>query len=102
MTADLLTRAIKKASQSICKYKISAMGFDKKGRLIGTSFNRPRFSRHGGSIHAEMELMAQYGINLKTIIICRTNLSGELLEIDACETCQKKANELGIKIKTIK
>ena len=102
MTTELINRAIKKAKQSICKYKISAMGFDKKGNLIGTAFNRPRFSRHGGSYHAEKELMAQYGDNLKTIIICRTNSNGDLLPIDPCPSCLEKATELGIKIKSIK
>lgn len=101
MAPELIKRAIKKASQSICKYKISAIGFDKQGRLIGTAFNRPRFGKYGGSIHAELNLMSRYGKNLKTIVICRVNNNGDMLPIDACSTCQKKADELGIKIKSL-
>jgi tRNA(Arg) A34 adenosine deaminase TadA len=101
MAPEMVLRAIKKAQQSICKYKISALGFDKRGNFIGSSFNLPRFSRLGGSAHAELRLMARYGENLKTIIICRTNNKGEILPIDPCPTCLAKATELGIKIKSI-
>ena len=101
MTAELIVRAIKKANQSICKYKISAMGFDRKGNFIGCAMNTPRFSRYGGGNHAEMNLMSQYGSKLKTIVICRTNSHGELLPIDPCDTCRGKAEELGIKIVSI-
>jgi hypothetical protein len=101
MAPELLMRAIRKASSSICRFKISAMAFDKRGKLLGTSFNRPRFSKKGGSIHAEMELMAQYGTNIKTIIICRTDGKEGLLPIDPCVICKAKADELGIKIKSI-
>ena len=98
---QILERAIKKAEQSICKYKVSAIGFDKKGRMIGTACNRPRFSKEGGSIHAEMALMAQYKENLKTILICRVNDGGDIKPIDPCDVCAAKAEELGIKIVSI-
>ena len=102
MTLDQIQmRAMKKANQSICRYKVSAVGFDKKGRMIGTACNRPRFSKEGGSIHAEMRLMSQYKENLKTIIICRINDGGELKPIDPCLACATKAKELGIKIVSI-
>jgi tRNA(Arg) A34 adenosine deaminase TadA len=98
---QILNRARKKAEQSICKYRVSAVGFDKKGRMIGTACNRPRFSKEGGSIHAEMRLMAQYGVNLHTIIICRISDNGNLKPIDPCSVCAAKAKELGIKIVSI-
>lgn len=101
MAPELIERAIRKASSSICRFKISAMAFDKKGQLLGTSFNQPRFNRFGGGRHAEMILMAQYGKNIKTIIICRTDGKAGLLPIDPCEVCKAKAEELGIKIKSI-
>lgn len=96
MTATEL--AIKKAKQSSCTYKVSAVGFDKRGDVIGTSINRSRFERKGGGVHAEMVLMARYGKNLKSILICRVGRGGELRPIDPCPMCQKKADELGIKI----
>lgn len=93
-------RAINKAKQSICRYKISALGFDKKGNYIGSAFNQPRFSRYKGSIHAEMNLMSKYGKRLKTILICRVNRNGNIAPIKPCNMCKKKAKELGIKIET--
>lgn len=101
MAPEIIRRAIKKASQSICKHSVSAMGFDKKGRFLGSDFNRPRFSRLHGGLHAERNLMSQYGSNLKTIIICRVNNTGEILPIDPCANCLKIAKKLGIKITSV-
>jgi cytidine deaminase len=98
---DVKTIAIKKAMQSQCRFKVSAVGFDNKGKLIGTTMNAPRFSKYGGGFHAEMRLMARYGKNLKTIVICRVGNKGDMLPIDPCKMCQNKANELGIKIVTL-
>lgn len=93
--------AVKKAQQSICKYKVSAIGFDRYGNIIGTAMNKPRFNHVGGSKHAEMNLMRKYGQKLKTIIICRSNNSGDVIHIDPCGACKRKADDLGIKIKSI-
>jgi hypothetical protein len=57
--------AIKKAATSSCRYKISALGFNKRGELVATATNRPRFYRHGGGIHAEMALMKEHPKSLK-------------------------------------
>lgn len=101
MTHYLIEFARKKAGQSNCRYKISALGFNRKGEFIGATFNIKRFMRKGGGIHAEMKLMSIYGTLLKRIIICRVNRNGDFLPIHPCKTCQKKANELNIKIITI-
>jgi hypothetical protein len=93
--------AIRKARQSICRYKISAIGFNKRGEIIGKVCNSPRFYRKGGGVHAEMKLMRTAGPGLHTIIICRINNRGDILPIGPCEFCAEKAMELGIKIKTI-
>lgn len=93
--------AMKKATKSPCAYKVSAVGFDKKGDLVGTCTNTHRFVWKGGGLHAEMRLMARYGKNLKTIVICRVGRSGELRPIDPCNCCREKADELGIKIVTV-
>lgn len=99
---DIIKKAISKAKQSKCDFKISAIGFNKKGELIGSSFNVSRIPKKGGGIHAEMKLMARYREHLKTILICRTNQSGDLLPIDPCDACARKAQELGIKIISIR
>ena len=90
--------AIKKAAQSSCRHKVSALGFSHKGDLIYIGSNRPRFHRPGASLHAEMLCMLRAGPGLKTIIICRVGKGGDVKPIDPCKTCKEKARELGIKI----
>lgn len=101
MTNDIIHIAKRKALQSPCRYKISALGFNGKGECIYRACNRPRFSRKGGGVHAEMDVMANAGPSLRYILICRVNNSGDLMPIDPCTMCKEKANELGIKITTI-
>lgn len=98
--AELKDLAIKRANKSKCKHKVSAIGLNEKGEVVGWSFNAPRFSRIGGGLHAEMRLMSRVK-GLKTIIICRTNIYGELKPIHPCNACLEKANDLGIKIVSI-
>jgi len=98
---DIIKRAIKKASQSSCRYKVSAIGFGSKGEYIGATVNSPRFNKYGGGYHAEMKLMARYGRTLKTVFICRVGGNGDMLPIDPCSRCKNKADDLGIKIVTL-
>lgn len=98
MTNELVSRAKKKALESICKYRVSAIGLNKRGEVICARSNRPRFSHHGGSVHAEMRVMLEGGRALKTILLCRVNAKGDLVGIEPCHTCLEKANELGVKI----
>lgn len=99
MTIDqAIVRAVKKASTSHCRYKISAIGFDHRGKILGLTRNNCRFTKPSGSVHAEMALMKKFGKSLSKIWILRTNTTGALLAIHPCKTCKKKAEELGIKI----
>lgn len=100
-TDQIIKRAKKKAEQSICRYKISALGFNKRGELLYSSINKKRFPGKGRGLHAEMNVMKHSGPGLDIIYICRINESGELLPIDPCNTCLKKAQELNIKIISI-
>jgi cytidine deaminase len=98
----LIERAIKKASKSICKFQIAALGFNGRGELVLIKTNRPRFCRYGGGLHAEMAIMnkaRRYGI--VRILICRVGKSGLLRPIEPCACCSKIAEKLGIKIETI-
>lgn len=97
----MFDRLKKKAEQSNCRYKVAAMGLNKKGDLIAYTTNRPRFSKPNGSIHAEMALMAKYGPDIHTIVILRVNRHGNLAPIHPCKKCQQVAEILGIKIKTV-
>lgn len=95
----LVTKIRKKATQTVCKYKISATGFNAKGEVVGSEVNLPRFPKKQGGIHAEMKLMKKYHKQgLKSIVICRVNSSGDLLPIEPCSMCLAKSKELGIKI----
>lgn len=99
---QLLRRIRKKAAQSSCKFRVAAYGFNRRGELVSKSANLPRFDRKGGGIHAEMRVMQearQKGI--ATILICRIDRSGNFSPIKPCIACQKKADELGIKIHSI-
>lgn len=102
MSPMLVSTAIKKANQSVCRYKISAIGLDKNGKMVVKSTNHVRFQRKGGGVHAEMHAMKVAGAAIKELIICRINNKGETLPIHPCPTCAKKAKELGIKITSIK
>lgn len=97
----IVSRLYKKACKSSCRFKISAIAISHKGDVLGVSNNQHRFVKHGGGIHSEMRLMAQYGKNIKTIFILRVGLSGNILPIEPCEVCARKAEELGIKIMNI-
>ena len=95
-------KLLKKAKQSACRYKVAAIGIDKRGNVIGVAHNMPKLRRKGGSLHAEERLMNRYGKVLHTIIICRTNKNGRwLLPIEPCGKCRRRAERLGIKIVTI-
>lgn len=95
-----IDRAIKKASDSKCKYKVAAIGFDARGNFLAVTTNRPRFSRVGGSVHAEMRLMHKYANRLKTIFIFRL-CRNDIKRMDPCDACTSKADELNINITTI-
>lgn len=93
--------AIKRASKSMCRYRISAIGLNKKGEVIGSAFNKPRFDKLHGGLHAEVNLIRRYQSQLKTIIICRVNAKGKVLPIHPCVKCKELADKLKIEIKSI-
>jgi len=98
---QIIDRCRKKAVQSGCNHKIGLLGFNKRGEIIFSCFNRSRFPKKSGGIHSEMYAMLKCGKKLKTILICRVNSSGKLLIIHPCKMCAEKAKELKIKIITV-
>jgi cytidine deaminase len=99
---QFVERAKRKASQSICKFYVAALGFNKSGICVMTRTNRPRFSRYGGGLHAEQLIMREAKAKgIVKILICRVGRSGELRPIKPCDTCQKIADKLGIEIVSI-
>ena len=99
---QLKKHLIRKATQSISKFPIAALGFNKSGDCVAKETNKPRFNRQGGGRHAEREIM-RYAKKrgVVHIIICRIGKNMELLPIDPCDVCQKIADKLQIKISTI-
>jgi cytidine deaminase len=95
--------AIRTALLSSCRYKISALALDRKGKVIAWACNKLRFAKFHGGLHAEIAVLHKVNVSkVKTIIITRVNKKGEILPIDPCPTCKKVLTKLGIKIKTIK
>lgn len=93
--------AIKKALQSPCRFKISALAFNKKGELIYTSTNTKRFLGKGRGLHAEMQVIKSGCRSIKTILICRVNQNGKICPIDPCPVCKSLADKYNIQIVSI-
>ena len=98
---EITNIAINKAKQSCCRYRISAIGLNKKGEIIGAAYNKPRFDRLHGGLHAEANLIRRHGKQISSIIICRVGNSGSLLPIKPCDKCKELAYKLNIKIVSI-
>jgi len=101
MRSDLLDRLVRKAGQSRCMFRVSAMAFDRRGRILGMAMNQPRFHRPGGGRHAEMELMRTLK-GVRTILICRIGQGGAILPLEPCRACSRKASKLGIRIVSVR
>lgn len=93
----------KKASQSSCKYKISAIALNKKSEIIAQAINK-----HGQNendyyrgLHAEMECLKKCKSTPTAMIIGRVNPAGDMLPIHPCNTCRKILEKKGIKIMTV-
>jgi len=101
----LISRLKNKAAQTKTCYRISAIAFNKKGEILGTTTNSfqmdGRKPGKGCGIHAERRLIARYKYNIKTIIICRIGWAGALLPIHPCSTCKKIADKMGISIVSV-
>jgi cytidine deaminase len=101
MKPHLEKLARKKASQVKMKSKISALALNKKGEVMATAFNSPRFDWYGGGNHAEMMVLKKCKSIPHTIILCRVGNSGDILPIEPCERCQKVLDKYDIKVKTV-
>jgi hypothetical protein len=101
ISEQIKTIAIKKALQSPCRFKISALAFNKKNELISTASNTKRFLGKGRGLHAEANVIKNCGPSVKTILICRVNINGKMCPIDPCPQCQSLADKYGIKIMSI-
>lgn len=101
ITTEQLVRATNKALKSGCKYKVAAIGFDKRGQLLGVLTNQPYINRIGGSLHAEVKSIQKLR-GIRTLIVVRVNNKGILKPIHPCANCKNYAKRFSVKIKTIK
>ena len=101
MNDDLVDFAFRRSKKTICKFKVCAICYDRRGNLLGISYNIPRFNRHGGGIHAEMKALQKWGTSIHRITLLRFGKSGDLLPIDPCINCAKVLNKLKIKVVTL-
>lgn len=89
----------KKAAQAPCAFKVAAVGINTHGEAVIRTCNEYRFDRGGGGLHAEEKIFrVAKRKNISIIFICRVSKAGKVLPISPCKRCQKKADELGIKI----
>ena len=101
MNQENIDMAIKKAKKSSSRYKVSAVGFDHKGKVITSAFCHPRFDFYGGGKHAEMRLLEKCRVTPTTILLCRVGNAGDILPIEPCARCQKVLDKLKIKVTTV-
>lgn len=97
----LVELAKKTADKSSCRYRVSAIGLNRYGKIIATAYNRPRLNRLGGGLHAELEVIRKGGPAVCSIILCRIGNAGKLRIIHPCEFCSRIVSKLGIKIYTL-
>ena len=102
----IIERLRKKCFQSPSQYRIACVALNKKGEVLGYTTNKFRNDRIkpliGSGLHAEAYGMARYyPLGLKTLVIMRIGLSGNILPIDPCEDCQKMAKKLGVTIQSV-
>lgn len=91
-----------KAMQSTCTQRISALGFNRNGDCVMRTFNRHRFDRKGGGMHAERQILEQTRKKgIVEILICRVAQDGAFLSIEPCVMCRAISEKLGVKIVSI-
>ena len=95
---DLEKAARKKAFRTPCKFRVSAICLDKRGRVLGIASNLPRLSKKGGGIHAEMAALQKWGVSIDKIMLLRFGGGGDLLPIDPCENCKRILAKLKISV----
>lgn len=97
--STLHTRLIRAALRSSCLYRVAAVGFDYRSRIIAIAINAPRAATpNSRGWHAEERLMHRAPKSLVRIEIIRIGASGRELPIDPCAHCRKLAERRGVEI----
>lgn len=98
---NLLDRIARKAAEVPCKFRVVAVGKDRRGRYIGIATNLPRFQRTGGGWHAEERLIFGSPPSLSVILLARIGASGDFLPIKPCPRCRRLAEKNNVKIREV-
>jgi cytidine deaminase len=101
MNINVIKAAYKKTSHKPCKFKICAICHDRRGKLLGISYCRPRFNKKGGGVHAEMMALNNWGTKIHTMTIIRFGEKGKLMPIHPCKNCDRVLKKLKIKVQTL-
>lgn len=98
----VISRLLRAAMKSSCRFKVAAAGLDSRGNLLAIAVNRPRLESRG--YHAEEVLLFGKGVSrhrrqrLHTLVLVRLGARGDKLPIDPCRHCEKLLKDRGIKV----
>lgn len=94
--STLLDRIVRAGLRVKCRFRVVAVGFDHRRRIIGIATNSFYLPARGR--HAEERLIHRCPKSLTRIVIARIGAQGMLLPIDPCERCRRAADKAGIRI----
>lgn len=97
--STIMNRVIKTSKRVTLQYRVVAVGYNRRGKIIGITTNRPRLQTRGH--HAEELLMFSMPKSLSKIKIARVNARGQLNPIHPCAHCARLADKLGITIEQL-
>lgn len=99
LSHHLVSRVLRAALRSPCRYRVAAIGYNSHGDPIAIVTNslRSPITRRGW--HAEELLIHRCPPSLSRIEIARVGANGEPLPIDPCAHCAKLARKHGVIIR---
>lgn len=98
-TSTLHERMRRAGARVTLRFRVVAVGVDRRGRFIAISTNSPLFAHR--SRHAEETLMHKAPRSLAKVLIARVGKRGNWLPIDPCERCMAMASKRGIVIEAL-
>lgn len=95
----IMNCAIKTANKSKCRFKVSCILVDKKGKIIATGFNHHATNRRkmgNPTIHAEVDALSKVKKPSNNLVAFIYRKNGR--KINPCESCAIILKAYGIKI----
>jgi len=88
---------VREALKSPCRYRVAAIGLNRRGVVVCQAHNMPRMNYPGGGLHAEINLLRK-NCNISSILLARVSKTGLLCPIEPCKACSKLLHKLGINV----